>query len=91
MPSPLDADHPLDLRRTDLRRADLHRASLQFADLEEAHLERAWLRGADLRDAALWGTNLTDAKLHLAMISGVVGANTIVWPADFDPVTGLHA
>lgn len=91
MPRPLDADHPLDLRRTDLRRADLHSANLQFADLEEAHLERAWLRGADLRNAKLWGTNLTDAKLHEAKTSGVVGADTIVWPADFDPVTGLHA
>lgn len=91
MPRPADTGNRLDLRRTDLRRVDLRGADLRFADLEEADLRFAVLNRADLSNIVVWGTNFTDASLQDARISDVVGAELVIWPADFDPATGTHA
>ena len=67
--TPVDTEHPIDLRRTVLPKADLSNAHLENAILLYAHLERAFLRrvhleGAFLGRAHLEGTDLAQAHLE---------------------------
>ena len=72
----------IDLRRALLddccfNRANLQGAKLKGAKLHKAEFEGALLEGADLKEAGLWYTNLCEANLEKAILTGITFCRNI--------------
>ena len=80
--------HFADLSEADLRWADLRDANLEGAYLTGARLEGTDLRGANLKTAYALATNLGDALLDGADLTGVIYDQATTWPSGIRPPRG---